>query len=287
MAVTYVGGDTSSSTSSVTSRTLTIPTVQDDDLAILVFVHSTSAASAPAGWTLLNAHSSGSTWGEVFYRWLYAADAGTTVTVTAPSSQRPSATLSVYRGASALAVANSGATSAATSHPVPSVTAPAGGAVAVSAIVERSSSPSTVFTAPASYTRRSHSYGDGGGACSSGVADYLGATVAEGDPVGSGSWTAEALAVAITWSIALVPAVAAPLSGTLTLEPTSGYAPLSVTATAITTGGTGSPKEYDFEWGDGASTGWQSSNIATHVYVAPGEYTEASENPVQCHVRNI
>ncbi len=181
---------------------------------------------------------------------------------------------------------NSGATSAATSHPVPSLSAPEGGAHSITVIAERSSSPSTTFTPPASHTMRMATYGSGTGACSSAVADNLSLLVAEGTLVAGGQWTADVSASAIVWSIAISPAEVTPLTGSLALAPDSGYVPLTVTATAIVTGGTGTPKEYNFLWGDGTQSGWQSNNILAHTYTTAGEYTSAGGDPVRCQVRN-
>ena len=284
MAVTYVGGDSASATSSVSNRVLTIPTVEDGDIGLLVYGHGTSQASPPAGWTLLNAAVSGTMYGEVFWRDLHAEDSGSTITVTVGTAQRQTGTLAIYRGAGAVSAASSSAT--ATSHPAPSHPAPAGGAHSVTILFERGTTHSTAFTPPGAHTMRLATYGDGSGACSSAVADQLGTLVAEGNPVTTGAWTADISAATIVWAIAITPAVASPLSGTLTLTPASGHAPLTVTATATVTGGTGTPKEYNFEWGDGTNSGWQANDILTHTYTTPGEYTAAGGDPVRCHVRN-
>lgn len=287
MAVTYVGGATSSATSSVTSRTLTIPTVQNDDFALIVFGHGTANQPAPSGWTLGDAANVGSAYGEIFTRRLTAADSGSTVTLTIGTSQRMTATLAVYRGVDSAAFAHTTDSGTSTSHALVPVTAADGGSVAVTALFERSSTPSTVFTQPASYTMRQSSFGVGTGSCSSAFADLLGTVVPDGSNVGTGAtWTSDGANVAIGWTIALEPSTATALTGTLTLVPNSGYAPLSVTATAAFTGGTGTPKEYNFVWGDGSSTGWQSSSTANHIYTDPGLYTTSNGNPVYVDCRN-
>lgn len=286
MPVTYVGGDSASATSSVANWSVTIPVVEDGDIGILVYAHGTGQASPPAGWTLLNAGVNGSMYGEVFWRELYDEDSNSTVTVTVGVSQRQTATLAIYRGAGTVSATNSGTSTAATTHPVPSLAAPEGGAHSITAIAERNTTHSTAFTPPASHTTRLATYGDGAGACSSAVADNLGLLVAEGTPVASGSWTADVSASALVWSIGITPAAVTPLTGTLVLAPDSGYVPLTVTATASVSGGTGTAKEYNFVWGDGTQSGWQSNNILAHTYTAAGEYTSAGGDPVRCQVRN-
>lgn len=286
MAITFVGGVSDSAITSVSSRQVTIPTVQSGDIAFLTYMHGTQEATTPDGWTLLRAANSGTAFAELFTRTLAASDSGTTVTLTVGTAQRQSATLAVYRGASGTPTATHEGASA-TNHPVPAIVAPAGGAVAVTAIAERGSTPSTAFTAPDSYVRRGHSYGVGSGACSTAFADNLGSVVTAGGSVGSGAWTADAANVAIVFTATLTPAPTTPLSGTLTLAPTSGYAPLAVTATASFTGGTGSAKEYLFTWGDGTSTGWQSSATASHTYAVAGAYTAAAGKPVTVDCRNV
>lgn len=287
MAVIPVGGATSSATTSVSNRTLTIPAVQDGDRAFLVYAHGTAQAATPDGWTLLRAANEGSEYAELFTRTLVAADSGTSVQVSVGTAQRQSASLAIYRGVTnATATHSSGS---ALNYPLPTLVAPAGGAVAITAIAERGTNASTVFGAPSGYVPRpdSTSYGTGTGACSTGIADRLGDVIASGGTVGSGSWTADAANAAVVFTIALVPAPTTALSGTLSLAPTSGYAPLAVTATATFTGGTGSAKEYLFTWGDGTSTGWQSSATASHTYTVADSYTVAAGKPVTVDCRNV
>ena len=66
----------------------------------------------------------------------------------------------------------------------------------------------------------------------------------------------------------------------------SGVAPLTVAAVAEFTGGIGTPLEYRFDWRDGSSTGWQSSNTASHTYTVAGIYTDTVGNPVAVEARN-
>jgi len=65
----------------------------------------------------------------------------------------------------------------------------------------------------------------------------------------------------------------APLTASVTVSPTSGTVPFTVTATASSAGGSGTTKTYAFNWGDGSSTAAQSSATATHQYTSAGTYT--------------
>jgi len=66
---------------------------------------------------------------------------------------------------------------------------------------------------------------------------------------------------------------AAPLTASVTVSPTSGTVPFTVTATASSSGGAGTSKTYAFNWGDGATTAAQSSSTATHQYSTRGTFT--------------
>lgn len=59
------------------------------------------------------------------------------------------------------------------------------------------------------------------------------------------------------------PSPTQPLSATVALSPTTGTAPFTLTATITATGGTGSYTYSVTNWGDGSSSGSQSSNVFT------------------------
>ena len=67
--------------------------------------------------------------------------------------------------------------------------------------------------------------------------------------------------------------VAAALSAGLTVSPTAGTVPFTVTATATSAGGTGTAKTYAWSWGDGATTAAQAAATATHSFTVAGTYT--------------
>jgi len=59
----------------------------------------------------------------------------------------------------------------------------------------------------------------------------------------------------------------------LSVSPSQGTTPLQVTADAAGSSGGTAPLTYRFEWGDGATTGAQTSATATHTYSVVGTYT--------------
>lgn len=82
-----------------------------------------------------------------------------------------------------------------------------------------------------------------------------------------------------TWSLSptatagVITAAFAPSSVPLTVDsvvatPSSGTAPLSVSAVVTASGGTGTAKTYAADWGDGSTTAAQSSATMTHTYSA-------------------
>ena len=69
-------------------------------------------------------------------------------------------------------------------------------------------------------------------------------------------------------------ATALPLTATVSVVPSSGTVPFTVTSTATTDGGTGTAISYTWNWGDGtAPTGPQPSATANHSYTVAGSYT--------------
>jgi PKD repeat protein len=67
---------------------------------------------------------------------------------------------------------------------------------------------------------------------------------------------------------------AKPPVASLTVSPSTGSAPLVVTANASkSTAGTNPIAGYTFAWGDGTTTGPQTGSSATHTYTAAGAYT--------------
>ncbi len=112
----------------------------------------------------------------------------------------------------------------------------------------------------------------------SGVQVYTTATIAQ---VEDGMGTAQGVGLTYTMYMDAVldddtadpGGLSSALLAALTVSPTSGTVPFTVTATASATGGTGTVKNYAFVWGDGGTTASQTAVSATHSYVSSGSYT--------------
>jgi parallel beta-helix repeat protein len=83
------------------------------------------------------------------------------------------------------------------------------------------------------------------------------------------------LASSATTQVTVRQPVDAPPAATLTLSPSSGLAPLAVTADASGSTDTDATPiaTYDFDFGDGTVTGPQADPTATHTYLLEGTYT--------------
>jgi hypothetical protein len=66
--------------------------------------------------------------------------------------------------------------------------------------------------------------------------------------------------------------VAANLTATVSVSPSSGPVGTVVNATVTATGGNGNPISYSVNWGDGQTTGPQSSNTFSHTYSSAGTF---------------
>jgi hypothetical protein len=211
VAVTSVGGNAVATTSSVTSIAPTLPAgVLAGDVGLIAHGYNpaTGTTTTPSGWTASTFVVTGSFTVALYRRDLSAGESGS-VTLANSGAQRMGAVLEVYRGGTYSSTATFAETASGTSHANPSGTAPAGGAVAVSFFVERSSAPSTGVTQPASYTARRSGWGTGSGSVSAASADNL-TPVSSGGTVGGGSWTASAANVGVgTMTVLLVPTAAA------------------------------------------------------------------------------
>lgn len=64
-----------------------------------------------------------------------------------------------------------------------------------------------------------------------------------------------------------------PLTGSGSLTPTSGTYPLAVTVTLTASGGSGTGRQFSVDWGDGTTSGPQSSGGFSHTYAAAGNYS--------------
>ena len=113
-------------------------------------------------------------------------------------------------------------------------------------------------TSPQASPTATHRYGSAG-------TFTVAATVT--DTIGQASTTTR------TVSVAAPPTVDSPPVAALSVTPSSGTAPLTVTADASTSTDDRGIASYAFSWGDGTSTEAQAGATATHTYGAAGSYT--------------
>ncbi len=112
-------------------------------------------------------------------------------------------------------------------------------------------------TGPQSAATASHTYTNGG--------TYT-VTVTVTDSDGSSAQATQQVVVTVL-----------PPSAALSVSPSSGTAPLPVSADASgSTGGSTPIASYKFVWGDGSTTGPQSAATANHTYSSAGNYTVTS-----------
>lgn len=288
MAVSYVGGASAASSTSVTVLSVTCPTVLDGDYAVAILGHTSGTITAPPGFTLSASLTVGTLLSKVYTAFLTAADSGDTLTWTnSGGGQRHGVSMAVYRGTSGIGVAASRAETTSTgTHLAPTATSPAGGCIPITFVMERSSLPSATFTAPSGYALRQSVFGAGSGAIAAAVADDITPVITAGGSIGGGDWIGDvANATVATFTMGLVASTSTPITGTFTLSPISGTAPLAVTGTVAATGGTGTPFSYTYVWGDGTTTGPTSSASVVHNYPA-GNYTLAVNNRAYVDVVN-
>ncbi|MCW2611781.1 MAG: domain containing protein [Cryptosporangiaceae bacterium] len=191
-----------------TSASVTVPaSVQaDDGMLLAVTSNGTIALTEPAGWQLVDRVVNQMTT-SVYQRVAVADDAGTTVGVTAPSTQKINIQLLAYRGTSTTApVATAAKTAEAaglTSHTTPDVAVTDPGAWVVSYWADKSSA-TTAWMPPADVTSRVTLYGTGAGRVTSLSADS-GGPVTTGTYGGRVATTDAASGRSVTFTVVLAP----------------------------------------------------------------------------------
>ena len=85
--------------------------------------------------------------------------------------------------------------------------------------------------------------------------------------------TEDALGKHIQIDISTVPSPVAPLVANLTVSPTNGVTPWTVTADASLSSGAVPIRTYAWNWGDGNTTPAGPAKTATHTYTTAGTYT--------------
>jgi PKD domain/Phosphoesterase family len=197
-------------TENASSGSVMVPAgvVAGDALVLVATGVTTSALTAPAGWTLVGTEPNPVMTTQVWSKVATGSDAGSTVTVGFPAAVRGSVQLSAYSGTSLTApvVGFAGAVTHTTSSTAttPTVTVPAAGDWLVSYWTVKSSAVNA-WTAPAGVTSRSAVIGTGGGRVSSLLADS-GGPVATGTAGGFAATTDQPFSASTTLSLILAAA---------------------------------------------------------------------------------
>lgn len=214
MAISYVGGDDTST--AVASTSLTWPTVEADDQALLFWTGQNGISfTGPSGFTLVEAFvaDSGTHESRLYRKTAVGNEDATSITLTMGSANKHSACLLVYRGVSTSSPINThdavDSNTGTGTHTCPQVTPSVANCAIVVAYSERLSDGTQNITQPTSYTKREQitSQNGGGATFLSTADDGLAVSRSGGVAVNPGNWTgADANSNAVTWSVALAPA---------------------------------------------------------------------------------
>jgi PKD repeat protein len=207
--ITFVGAV--STTANSTKETVKVPTaVKSGNGLVLIATNASPAAmTAPTGWTSVASTSSKTMYSTVWQKVAGSSDAGSTVTVTFPGTDKGSVELLAYSGTSATGPV-SGATGATVETTVSSLKTPvvnvtSSGSWLVSYWAPRTSSDTEAITPPSGQVVRSSESGTGGGKITSMSTDG-GAPVPTGSAGGLTAKVNPASGHSADWSIVLASA---------------------------------------------------------------------------------
>jgi hypothetical protein len=216
--ITYVNG-AAVGTQGAASIAPSAGTVAVGDVAYVFWAFNQATAPTtdpPSGWTTLaSVTGTGATNpGTKVFRQVYTSAVTASVTLTLPGSARQAACLVVYRGLNTttpedVTIASDNTHAAQTTHNPPPVTPATTGACILTAILERTSSGDTAWTAPSGYAKRGDTGTQGTGTAGdiAAVADLLTQQTA-GVAVQPGDWTGNAsISQIVTYTLALRPIV--------------------------------------------------------------------------------
>ncbi len=233
----YVGGSATTG-DNIATKTLTFPTVQAGDLAIIQYGQTTtdtlSADATDSGFTLIDTTDDGTNRRLVYTKTCDGSEDGTTITFTTSPIGRHSGQLVVYRGCTFGSIDSAVETGTDLTHESPPVTTTVADQPTVIMVMERISSGTASYTVPTGWTKRQEHAVVGSGGFTGAVADDLAATRASSTLVTPGSWVGSGTNAAnvVTTTILLVPDTAGGTDATVTgLSVVAGVA--SVPAPAL------------------------------------------------------
>ncbi len=191
---------------------LTIPaTVKGGDgLVLLLAMNSTATTpTTPSGWTLADHATTRGMSSYVYTRTATGTDAGSALTVPYTGGYAKTAIdLLAYRGVSTgafLTSANTTYNSSGTTRQAPATPITTAGTWVISWWTDKSAATTTSWTLPSTLTKRNDSYGSGGGAISTAIADT-------GAPLTTGTYPARSATSnnpagnAVAWTLGITPA---------------------------------------------------------------------------------
>ncbi len=194
-----------------TARVTVPASVQAGDGLVLLLSINTNAVTpaTPAGWTLVDQVGTNGMQTRVYARTATAGDAGGTVVLAySPSSYAKTAVeLLAYRGVASgsfLSTTRTAFPGSGTARQAPAAAVTTAGSWVTSWWSDKSAATTTSWTLPGTVSTRGQSYGSGGGAISSAVADSAGAVPAGAYPARTATSNAAA-GNATAWTLTLAP----------------------------------------------------------------------------------
>lgn len=270
--ISFVGATTANSNSTRTSVKAPAGLLPGDVMLLWLSSAADLPVTTPSGWSRVAVERDGSLTTYLYTKAARADDAGSSVSVDYPSLVKNDAALVAYRGVDTedpvLALRSRTEDGERADHTAPDSMLSAESLRLVTYVADRSST-TTSWDLPAGITRRSASYGSGGGRVTAVVGDQVVAPAPAGVVAGVTA-TANAVASQATmWS--------------LTLRPTQPAGPVAPSASSdirctfltCTLNGSGSSDPdgeiVSFVWDLGDGSG-HIGQTGSYTYVAPGAY---------------
>lgn len=272
--IAFVSAAASNAQKSTAQVKIPAETQAGDGLLALLSLgtNPSTTVAAPAGWTLEATGTNNGFVSRVYRHTATASDAGSTATFTFNGLTKASLDVAVYRGVATgdFVTATGASYGAGTARQAPAANVTTDGSWVLSWWTDKSNGTTTGWTLPNGLVKRSGSFGSGGGAVSSVVADANGA-VPTGNYAARSATSNASGNKADAWTIVLTPAGSTPPTPAAPVARfTSNCTQLSCSFDA-TTSTTGAPGALTYAWNFGDNSTGSGANT-THTYAA-GTYT--------------